>query len=74
MKAVDIPELVELVQSGVLKPSSILTQMEPMSTAIEAYEAFDQRRAGWLKVELVPQVTHQEDVQSWRCAHERIRA
>jgi len=49
-----VPELVELVRAGVVDPQSVLTQLEGVPTAVEAYEAFDERRPGWLKVELEP--------------------
>ena len=49
-----IPMLVDLVQSGIVDPTLILTQQEPMASAIEAYEAFDERKPGWMKVELEP--------------------
>lgn len=48
-----IPKLVDLVQSGVVTPTQILTQVEPMTSVLEAYKAFDQRKPGWVKVELV---------------------
>ena len=48
-----IPELIALVQSGVLRPTEVLARTEPIMDAIEAYRAFDQRRPGWLKVALV---------------------
>lgn len=35
-------------------PTEILTQQEPMTGAIEAYETFDRRRPGWIEVELQP--------------------
>lgn len=47
-----IPELMRRVQTGVIKPSQILTQKKPLESAIEAYEAFDRREPGWTKVEL----------------------
>lgn len=50
-----IPRLLELVRSGVIDPSSILTVVEPISDAIEAYKAFDRREIGWVKVELLPE-------------------
>ena len=50
-----IPDLVDLVESGVIDPAEILTQTEPLSDAIEAYKAFDRRESGWVKVELKPQ-------------------
>ncbi len=28
--------------------------MEPVTSAIDAYKAFDTRRPGWIKVELTP--------------------
>ncbi len=49
-----IPELVQMVAGGVFEPSRILTQLEPLSDAIEAFEAFDRREQGWVKVELAP--------------------
>ena len=49
-----VPHLVGLVRSGVIDPVKILTKVEPVSDAIAAYEAFDQRQPGWLKVKLEP--------------------
>lgn len=49
--------LIDLVRSGVIDPLEILTQVEPMQGAIQAYEAFDQRQPGWIKVELDPQAS-----------------
>jgi threonine dehydrogenase-like Zn-dependent dehydrogenase len=49
-----IPELIELVEAGVIDPSEVLTQTEPLEDAIEAYQAFDKRESGWIKVELKP--------------------
>lgn len=49
-----IPILVDLVRQGVVNPTEILTQVEPLTSAIEAYKAFDTRQPGWIKVELVP--------------------
>ena len=49
-----IPRLVDLVASGAFDPAQVLTKVEPVSDAIEAYKQFDQRNAGWLKVELMP--------------------
>lgn len=50
-----IPHLVELVRTGVIDPTRILTRVEPLISVIEAYKAFDRREPGWLKVELVPE-------------------
>jgi threonine dehydrogenase-like Zn-dependent dehydrogenase len=49
-----IPQLVELVRMGGLVPSEILTQVEPMTSAIETYKTFDKREPGWVKVKLEP--------------------
>ena len=46
--------LIEHVLAGRLDPARILTQLEPMTDAIGAYEAFDERQPGWMKVELEP--------------------
>ncbi len=47
-----IPKLMDLVRTGVVDPGQILTQHEPISSAIKAYEAFEERQPGWLKVKL----------------------
>lgn len=49
-----IPHLVELAASGAFHPSKLLTQLEPLTDAIAAFEAFDRREQGWVKVELMP--------------------
>ncbi|MBI5544251.1 MAG: glutathione-dependent formaldehyde dehydrogenase [Deltaproteobacteria bacterium] len=49
-----VPILVELVVSGQADPTRILTQLEPLSSAVEAYRAFDTRQPRWVKVELQP--------------------
>jgi threonine dehydrogenase-like Zn-dependent dehydrogenase len=51
-----LPMLLELVRTGAIDPSKLLTQHEPISNAIEAYKEFDRRQPGWIKVELQPQV------------------
>jgi len=48
-----IPRLIGLVASGAFDPTDVLTQREPVTGAIEAYEIFDRRRPGWIKVELL---------------------
>ena len=50
-----IPMLLPLVQSGTFDPSRILTQTAPLSSVIEAYERFDLREQGWIKVMLEPE-------------------
>ena len=49
-----IPALVDLVEAGAVRPTKILTQREPLTDVIAAYEAFDTRQPGWVKVELIP--------------------
>jgi threonine dehydrogenase-like Zn-dependent dehydrogenase len=50
--------LIGLVLSGVLDPAKVLTRKEPMQGAVEAYQAFDRREPGWIKVELKPVSQH----------------
>ncbi len=52
-----IPSLVSLVTGGIVHPEQVLTEREPMTSAIEAYKAFDERQPGWIKVELEPAMT-----------------
>lgn len=49
------PMLVEMVRSGAFDPTEILTHTGPLVGAIEAYEQFDKRQPGWVKVMLEPQ-------------------
>jgi threonine dehydrogenase-like Zn-dependent dehydrogenase len=49
-----VPHLVDLVRSGIVDPVKILSKVEPLTNVIEAYEAFDKRDPGWLKIELQP--------------------
>ncbi len=49
-----VPELIEIVRSGRIDPSAILTQVGPLMLAMDAYKSFDRREAGWTKVELKP--------------------
>jgi threonine dehydrogenase-like Zn-dependent dehydrogenase len=49
-----LPRLIEIVRSGQVDPTRALTNIEPMADAVAAYKAFDQRRPGWVKVELRP--------------------
>ncbi len=48
------PPLIDLVASGQFDPTALITEHEPIGSAIEAYEAFDRREPGWVKVELEP--------------------
>jgi threonine dehydrogenase-like Zn-dependent dehydrogenase len=49
-----LPELVALVANGTVDPARLLTEHEPLTDAIAAYEEFDRREAGWIKVALNP--------------------
>jgi threonine dehydrogenase-like Zn-dependent dehydrogenase len=49
-----VPRLVALTRTGVIDPSALVTQIEDVHDAVAAYEQFDRRRAGWLKVALDP--------------------
>lgn len=48
-----IPHLIDLVRNGTIDPTAIITQQEDLEAVIDAYKAFDLRRPGWLKVELI---------------------
>lgn len=49
-----IPRLLQMVEAGIVDPTQILTQKEPISSVIEAYQQFDLRQPGWVKVALKP--------------------
>lgn len=49
-----VPDLVEMVANGSVDPTQVLTQEEPMDFVMNAYEAFDNRRSGWIKVKIAP--------------------
>ncbi len=49
-----IPELMSMVSTGMVDPTQILTQHATLTSALDAYKAFDEREDGWVKVELVP--------------------
>ncbi|MDN5750387.1 MAG: alcohol dehydrogenase catalytic domain-containing protein [Pseudonocardia sp.] len=46
------PPLLDKVASGVIDPSVILTEQEPMTDVIDAYRVFDEQGPGWIKVAL----------------------
>lgn len=48
-----IPELIELTASGRIDPADILTNSVALDNAVDAFKAFDERKAGWTKVALV---------------------
>jgi threonine dehydrogenase-like Zn-dependent dehydrogenase len=45
--------MVDVVRNGTIDPTEVLTQVEPLTSVIDAYKAFD-KRPGWIEVELVP--------------------
>ena len=47
-----ISMLMHLVASETIDPSVVLTEKQPFSKIIDAYRMFDQKKPGWLKVEL----------------------
>lgn len=47
-----IPDLVRMVASGAVDPAEILSHRMPLASIMEAYENFDRREPGWVKVEL----------------------
>lgn len=49
-----LPRLLELVRTGAMDPTQVVSQVEPIGSAIEAYRSFNERKAGWIKVELKP--------------------
>ena len=49
-----MPEMIELVRSGVIHPEQFLTQKEPIQSAINAYHSFAEHESGWIKVKLEP--------------------
>lgn len=49
-----MPEMIELVRTGAIRPEEFLTQKQPLLSAVEAYRAFDRHEPGWMKVELDP--------------------
>ena len=49
-----IPQLIDLVGSGLFDPARLLTQAELMGDVLEAYRAFDAREAGRIKVVFEP--------------------
>jgi threonine dehydrogenase-like Zn-dependent dehydrogenase len=45
-----LPRLLDLVRTGAIDPSSMLTQTEELPSALDAYKTFDKRESGWTKV------------------------
>ena len=49
-----IPKLMQIITGGAVRPERIITQEQPLVSAIDAYRMLDDKKAGWLKVELRP--------------------
>ena len=49
-----VPRLLDLVRTGAVDPTTVLTQDEPLVSAIDAYTTFDRRESGWTKVAFTP--------------------
>lgn len=48
-----LPQLVKMVQTEQFDPLAVIPpRLEPLTDVLQAYREFDQRRAGWIKVEL----------------------
>jgi threonine dehydrogenase-like Zn-dependent dehydrogenase len=47
-----IPKLLRLIRSHQVDVARMLTQHEPLASAIDAFREFDKRAPGWVKVEL----------------------
>ena len=48
----DVAKLVEMARIGRIDPVQILTKVEPLTAATDAYEHFDKRERGWIRTEL----------------------
>ena len=48
-----IPDLVRLTATGAVDPATVLTQVDTVPEAVEAYRSFDRREDGWIKTALV---------------------
>ncbi|HZR47245.1 MAG TPA: zinc-dependent alcohol dehydrogenase [Candidatus Manganitrophaceae bacterium] len=49
-----IPKLIDLILTGAIDPTEVLTQHESFNAVLDAYKAFDKREPGWIKVMLEP--------------------
>jgi threonine dehydrogenase-like Zn-dependent dehydrogenase len=49
-----VPMLLDLIASGKVDPTRIISQKEPLKAGIDAYKAFDEHEPGWVKVKLEP--------------------
>jgi threonine dehydrogenase-like Zn-dependent dehydrogenase len=48
-------DLVALVSNGTADPALLLTGQQPMTDVLAAYQEFDRREPGWVKVALDPE-------------------
>lgn len=46
--------LIDLILTGAIDPTAVLTQHESFDAVLDAYKAFDKREPGWIKVMLEP--------------------
>ena len=49
-----IPKLLQMIRAGDTSPMSVLSEVQPLMSAVDAYRAFSEHTPGWMKVELVP--------------------
>jgi threonine dehydrogenase-like Zn-dependent dehydrogenase len=42
--------LVDLTATGGMDPAAVLSHTEPLSDIVKAYQTFDRRQPGWIKV------------------------
>lgn len=49
-----IPLLLQMVRAGMVDPAQIITKSVKLTEAVKAYEHFDAREEGWLKVTIAP--------------------
>jgi threonine dehydrogenase-like Zn-dependent dehydrogenase len=55
-----MPEMIQLVRSGVIHPEQFLTQKAPIQSAIDAYRSFARHEPGWIKVKLEPPTSQKQ--------------
>jgi threonine dehydrogenase-like Zn-dependent dehydrogenase len=49
-----LPHLLDLVRTGAIDPTTVITQVEDMPAVLDAYETFDRRESGWTKAVIAP--------------------
>ncbi len=45
-----LPKLIRMVRAGEVDPSEVLSHVQPLHDAVNAYKSFDKREEGWIKV------------------------